>query len=571
MLEYLTVEDVASRLTVSTETVRRWLRAKELRGIPLGRAGYRITEDDFEAFVQQRNARTMPEPERTPDPVFLSPILQQRLIDNSTDCIKVLDPQGKLLYMNSGGLRELEIDDFAQCQNVPWPMLWREIERYKVEDAVAIASTGGVGTFEGSTPTAKGTPKWWSVTVTPILNTRGSVQYLLAISKDITQRKEAEIALLLLTQTAQVNKQRLELAQQAAHIGTFEWNIPTNTVIWTPELEALYGLAPGGFEGKYENWALRVHPDDLKHTEQSLDEAIHGGLPYNAEFRVLWPDDSIHWILGRGQLYNDEQGKPFRMIGINMDIGERKELEQRKDEFIGMASHELRTPITTIKANLQLAERHIRKLLAANTTSAEIRRGFTDLSTMVERGLRQVDVQSRLINDLMDASRIQADKLALSPQTRDLVTIIREVWEEQCQVTPRRTITLEVQTQEPLLVFVDSERIAQVVSNYLTNAIKYSPEAEPITIGLNVEGPNVCVWVRDHGIGLSEEVQQHIWDRFYQVQGRERGSRVAGLGLGLYICQTLVQRHGGTVGVDSKVGEGSRFWFTLPLVTNEDH
>jgi len=180
-------------------------------------------------------------------------------------------------------------------------------------------------------------------------------------------------------------------------------------------------------------------------------------------------------------------------------------------------------------------------------------------------------VQSRLINDLMDASRIQADKLALSPQTRDLVTIIREVWEEQCQVTPRRTITLEVQTQEPLLVCVDSERIAQIVSNYLTNAIKYSPEAEPITIGLNVEGPNVCVWVRDHGIGLSEEVQQHIWDRFYQVQGRERGSRVAGLGLGLYICQTLVRRHGGTVGVDSKVGEGSRFWFTLPLVTNEDH
>ncbi len=574
MLEYLTVEDVAARLTVPTEMVRFWLRAKELRGIPLGSAGFRITEDDFQAFIRHRREDTSQSLEHetqksTSTMTFLSPILQQRLIESSPDCIKVLDLQGQLLYMNPGGQQTMEIEDFAQCQSLLWPDLWHNTEKHKAHEAIAIARSGGVGTFQGFTPTMKGTPKWWDVTVTPIFNIDGSIQHLVAVSRDVSELKQAEIEQEQAQQALQESQQRLELAQQAAHIGTFEWDIPQNIVIWTPELEALYGLPPGGFEGKYENWVVRIHPEDRTRIEENLQSAIYKGLVYNIEFRVIWPDGSLHWLLGKGKVYYGDQQKPLYMIGINMDISERKELEQRKDEFISMASHELRTPITTIKASLQLAERRVKKL-QGNTQeySLETNSALSDLSTLLSRALRQVGVQNRRINDLLDASRIQADKLTLSLQPCNLAHVVREVVKEQQQIAPTRTIVLEILEPDPILVLADADRIGQVVSNYMTNALKYSPEAEPIIVSLRSEGQQARVSVRDHGQGLSVEVQQHIWERFYQVPGSDeaRSSRVTGLGLGLYICQTLVLRHGGAVGVESEKGVGSTFWFTLPLI-----
>ncbi|GCE31558.1 sensor histidine kinase [Dictyobacter alpinus] len=123
------------------------------------------------------------------------------------------------------------------------------------------------------------------------------------------------------------SQQRLQLAQQAAHIGTFEWMIAKNEIIWTPELEALYGLPAGGFEGRYENWAQRVHPADLARAEESLQGSINGGPPYNVEFRVVWPDGSQHWMLGKGEVAKDENGRAERVFGVNIDITERKEAE----------------------------------------------------------------------------------------------------------------------------------------------------------------------------------------------------------------------------------------------------
>jgi two-component system CheB/CheR fusion protein len=396
----------------------------------------------------------------------------------------------------------------------------------------------------------------------PIRQSAGNVDGIMVHAIDVTEQVH-------IRQAMQASQQRLELAQQAARIGTFEWDIPNNIIFWTPELEALYGLPPGGFEGKYENWARRVHPDDLEQAEANIQVAIQGGPAYNVEFRVLWPDGSLHWVVGKGDIYYDGKQEPQRMIGINMDITERKELEQRRDDFISMASHELRTPVTTIKANLQLAERRLKKQFEPLLQpSPETTKAVADLATMLERALRQVEVQSRLINDLMDASRIQADKLTLMLQQWNLVDIVRDVVEEQRLVTPSRTILFEASEQEPFLVLVDRDRIGQVIGNYIVNALKYSPEKEPVVVNLRQEGTEVCVEVRDHGTGLSEQAQQHIWERFYQVPGREstRSSRIAGLGLGLHICQILVSRHGGSVGVESKEGEGSRFWFSLPLV-----
>lgn len=565
MLEYLTVEDVAARLAVPPEMVRRWLRVKELRGIRLGNAGYRITEDDLQAFLQLHR-------EETPSDYFEQKSLfsQQYMYDlflqvpaiicilhgpqhifelANLQCVQLLgrrDLVGKTVRETLPELVEqgfLNVLDRVYTTGEPY---------FGNELLINISRASG-------TPPIKG---FFNFIFQPIRTLSGNIDGILIHAVDVTEQVRTR-------QTVLASQQRLELAQQAAHIGTFEWDIPNNNIFWTPELEALYGLPPRGFEGKYENWARRVHPDDLESAEANIQAAIQGGPAYNAEFRVLWPDESLHWVVGKGEIYYDGKQEPQRMIGINMDITERKELEQRRDDFISMASHELRTPMTTIKANLQLAERRLKRQFApSQEASPEIAKTVADLSTFLKRALRQVEVQSRLINDLMDASRIQADKLALSLQQWNLVDIVRDVVEDQRQVTPSRTISLEGLEQETLLVLADKDRIGQVVSNYVTNALKYSPETEPVVVSLHRENEEVCVEVRDHGAGLSEEAQKRIWERFYQVSGSEgaQGSRIAGLGLGLHICQILVSRHSGSVGVESKEGIGSRFWFSLPLV-----
>ncbi len=190
---------------------------------------------------------------------------------------------------------------------------------------------------------------------------------------------------------------------------------------------------------------------------------------------------------------------------------------------------------------------------------------------MLARAERQVNVQNRMVSDLLDISRLEADKLELRLAPCDLATIVRETVEDQRSVTPTRTIHLELAEEETAPVIADAERIGQVLSNYLSNALKYSPANRSVDVQLKKEDSMVRVLVRDEGPGLTPSEQERIWERFYQVQGikRQRGSSV-GLGLGLHICRAIVEQHQGEVGVESTKGEGSTFWFTLPLEVSND-
>ena len=181
--------------------------------------------------------------------------------------------------------------------------------------------------------------------------------------------------------------------------------------------------------------------------------------------------------------------------------------------------------------------------------------------------MRQIDVQTRLINDLLDISRITANTLKLSPQRYELGSIVRETVEDLRVTAPERSLLLETPEHTRVHVLADRDRISQVITNYVTNALRYSRPDQPVQIGLAVEEGIARVWVRDRGPGLSEEAQKEIWQRFHQVKGIpvQCGSG-KGLGLGLYICQMLIAEHHGEVGVESTLGEGSTFWFTLPVV-----
>lgn len=273
-------------------------------------------------------------------------------------------------------------------------------------------------------------------------------------------------------------------------------------------------------------------------------------------------------------IMNDQKETPLCMATLARDIREQKELDQRKETFISMASHELRNPLTTIHANLQLAERRVKSILNSTLHHGlpeDIEHAASDTQLMLERALRQTKVMNRLIGDLLDGTRIQANKLNLSLAEHDIVAILEDTVQDQREVTNLRTIQLDLAESEPILVLVDKDRISQVISNYLTNALKYSAASEEVTVGIQRKAEEVCVWVKDHGPGLTPEQQLRIWERYYQAKGItvQSGTGV-GLGLGLHICKTLITRQGGQVGVDSTPGRGSTFWFTLPLAESLD-
>ena len=237
-----------------------------------------------------------------------------------------------------------------------------------------------------------------------------------------------------------------------------------------------------------------------------------------------------------------------------------RQANRQMEEFLGMVSHELKTPLTSIKGNTQLAVRQLKNSLQS----------LEKILGLYEGAEQQSRRLNRLVDDLLDVSRARAGYLDLHPVVSDLSLIVRQSVEEQQQTWPNRTITLDPGDAQIAPVNADADRIAQVIMNYLTNALKYSDEDQPVQVSLQSQGDQVRVSVRDHGPGLSTEQRAYIWERFKRVPDIEIHNSYyhsnAGLGLGLYISKTIIEQHSGQVGVDSTPGEGSTFWFTLPLI-----
>lgn len=265
------------------------------------------------------------------------------------------------------------------------------------------------------------------------------------------------------------------------------------------------------------------------------------------------------------------------------------ETNSRMSEFLSIASHELKTPITVIKTLLQLIERQDHEERAASAASVDHGRevvldaeqgGEPSPARLLPRALSQVERLIRLVNDMLDVSRIREGKMELRVERCDLVALVADVVEGQRQTHPRRAIRLTPSTQAPVMVRADPDRIAQVVINYLTNALRYSPADRPVEVTVGVaagesdEGETrveqvsrvAQVVVRDLGPGIAPDQQPHIWEPFRRATGVsvQSGSGI-GLGLGLYISRQIVERHAGAVGVESVPGRGSAFSFTLPL------
>ena len=232
------------------------------------------------------------------------------------------------------------------------------------------------------------------------------------------------------------------------------------------------------------------------------------------------------------------------------EIEFRKKAETKKDEFISIASHELKTPLTSVKGYVQLLERSVDK---------------GDIATVkkhLKKAQGQLDKLNDLIADLLDISKIESGKLKFNKKHFILDELFDSILEIMHQSNPEYTIT-KTGSVAPQVLYADETRIEQVVINFLTNAIKYSPGQDKVHITVKVDCDQVYVGVRDFGIGIDEKQQKNVFDKFYRVE--ETAIHFQGLGIGLYISAEIIRRHGGEIGVHSTLGEGSEFYFTLPL------
>jgi PAS domain S-box-containing protein len=256
------------------------------------------------------------------------------------------------------------------------------------------------------------------------------------------------------------------------------------------------------------------------------------------------------WSLLKSQPIINEDGQTQFVVNVIVDMSERQALEQRKNEFISMASHELKTPITSLKGFTHVLQRRF------------TREGDEQALHYLLRIETQLNKLAKLINDLLDISKMQAGKLDFQEELVDLTALIDEVVEAVQETTTTHHISIEERAD--IRVVGDKDRLGQVLINLLTNAIKYSPHANKVIVRAVTDGEYATVSVQDFGIGIAAIHHQHVFERFYQVtEAREK--TYPGLGIGLYIVHTIIKRHHGNIWVESSQGEGATFFFTLPL------
>jgi signal transduction histidine kinase len=334
-----------------------------------------------------------------------------------------------------------------------------------------------------------------------------------------------------------------------------------------PIMRVLRGEVQAGSRAEAPDFRMRA-------LDGSEIEVICSTAPlWDHEGHLVAAVSVLHDMTERRRLEREREAARARAEAARADELAAREASRRMEEFLAVAAHDLRAPLTAVVGFLDLAARQTERLLAAaRETSPDLARQADAMRTRVEDAGQGAERLSRLLTLLFDTAAIRADRLELRRAPCDLAALVREQVAGQRAAAPNRSIRLHAPAGgAPVLVEADADRIGEVVANYLSNALKYSPPDRPVDVTVGVRGSRARVTVCDQGPGIPKEEQARVWELFHRVPGAAAqdgtpgGAQVSSLGLGLYICKAIIKAHGGRVGVKSVVGAGSTFWFTLPL------
>ena len=295
-------------------------------------------------------------------------------------------------------------------------------------------------------------------------------------------------------------------------------------------------------------WTSVVHPDDLPYASENYKTILESGKDGEFEARKKRSDGTYRWHLMRMQPVRNASNELSLWVGTATDIHELKNLQQQKDDFISIASHELKTPVTSLKVSLQLLDRN-----KENPTAPIIPK-------LIGQANKSLDRVSILIEDLLNVSKLNQGQLHLNKTQFNINQVINDC----CQhVRLDGAYSIIIEGDQKLEAYADAERVEQVMVNFVNNAIKYAPESKEIRVKIEKQNQLAKVSVSDKGPGIPPEKVPHLFDRYYRVDSQ--GMQFSGLGLGLYISSEIIKRHSGQIGVDTEEGKGSTFWFTIPL------
>ncbi|MFI5161274.1 MAG: ATP-binding protein [Sphingobacteriales bacterium] len=385
---------------------------------------------------------------------------------------------------------------------------------------------------------------YWSCSNIPIPGPAYKIAYILNTVVDISGEVKAKEA-------AIESENRLLLAAEATGLAVWDLSIPQIDFNFSPQLATIFGHPP---ETNVTLSSIRnqVNADDMQNNViKSYEEALVTGN-YAYEARISWPDGSLHWIRVKGIVLFNDKKEPCRMLGTIVDITENKRDDIRKNDFIAMASHELKTPLTSLKAYIQLLE----------TKLADAQDPF--VKTALFKAGNQINKMTALIHGFLDLSRLEPGKLQLKRAVFDINKLIEDCINDSRIITGSHALHFE--SQAIIKVNADREKIGQVINNFISNAIKYSPKGSRVVLSAEVADDDcVNVSVADKGIGIKPKDQEKIFQRFYRVDDDDK-KHISGFGIGLYLSSEIIQRHKGKIWVQSTAGKGSAFYFSLPIV-----